>query len=129
MIVVTAPTAKIGCRVVEHLLAAGAPTRVVVRDPARLSTAVRDRVEVVVGSHRDGDVVDRAFAGAEAVFWLMPADLSAPSAEAAYVEASRPAAEALARHGVGHVVGVSALGRGTAPGGATSPARWPWTTC
>jgi uncharacterized protein YbjT (DUF2867 family) len=117
MIVVTAPTAQIGGRVVEQLLAAGAPVRVVARDPARLSPTVRDRVEVVAGSHRDRAVVDEAFAGADAVFWLMPADLQAPSPEAAYVEPTRPAVEAIAARGVGHVVGVSALGRGTAVAG------------
>jgi uncharacterized protein YbjT (DUF2867 family) len=114
MIVITAPTAQIGSRVLEHVLAAGEPTRVVVRDPARLSPAVTDRVEVVVGSHRDAAVVDEAFRGADAVFWLMPAVFDAPSAVDSFVEASRAGAEAVAAHGVGHVVGVSALGRGTA---------------
>jgi uncharacterized protein YbjT (DUF2867 family) len=113
MIVVTAPTAKIGSRVVEHLLAAGEPTRVVVRDPGRLSPTVRERVEVVVGSHRDPATVHKAFTGADAVFWLMPADTRAPDAVAAYTEASRPGVEAIIEHRVGHVVGVSALGRGT----------------
>ncbi|MFJ9426459.1 NAD(P)H-binding protein [Streptomyces sp. NPDC101249] len=113
MIVVTAPTAKIGRRLVERLLHAGEPVRVVARDPGRLPAAVRARVEVVAGSHRDAAVVDRAFAGADAVFWLMPGDLRAPDVRTAYVEGSRPAVEAVAAHGVGHVVGVSALGRGT----------------
>ncbi|WP_405560868.1 NAD(P)H-binding protein [Streptomyces sp. NBC_01180] len=117
MIVVTAPTAKIGRSVVERLLDAGEPVRVVVRDPRRLSPAVRDRVEVVEGSHRDAAVVDQAFAGADAVFWLMPADLRAPDVMTSYVEASRPGVEAVTAHGVPHVVGVSALGRGTAVAG------------
>ncbi|MEU5386913.1 NAD(P)H-binding protein [Kitasatospora cineracea] len=114
MIVVTAPTAKIGRHVVERLLDADQPVRVVVRDPRRLSPAVRDRVEIVQGSHRDAAVVDKAFAGADAVFWLMPGDLRAPDAMTSYVEGSRPGVEAVAAHGVRHVVGVSALGRGTA---------------
>lgn len=37
-----------------------------------------------MGSHGDAAVIDRACAGAEAVFWLAPADPAAPSAEAAY---------------------------------------------
>ncbi|MFI9322001.1 NAD(P)H-binding protein [Kitasatospora aureofaciens] len=114
MIVVTAPTAKIGRRVVEQLLDAGEPVRVIVRDPQRLSPAVRDRVEIVEGSHRHAAAVDKAFAGADAVFWLMPSDLSAPDVMTSYVENSRPGVEAVAAHGVRHVVGVSALGRGTA---------------
>lgn len=112
MIVVTAPTGQIGRRVVQELLAAGAPLRLVVRDPAKLPDAVRGRVEVVEGSHGDPDVVDRAFAGADAVFWLAPPD-AAQTLEQAYVEFTRPAADAIRRHGVNRVVSVTALGRGT----------------
>ena len=46
----------------------------VVRGPSRLDDSVRERVQVVVGSHGDGAVVDEAFAGASAVFWLVPPD-------------------------------------------------------
>jgi uncharacterized protein YbjT (DUF2867 family) len=115
MIVITAPTGDIGGQVVERLLeiAPSEPLRVIVRDPARLAPAVRDRVDVVVGSHADRDVLDRALAGADAVFWLVPPDPRAPSLEVAFSGFTRAAAEAFAAHGVGHVVGVSALGRGT----------------
>ncbi|HEX2319451.1 MAG TPA: NAD(P)H-binding protein [Streptosporangiaceae bacterium] len=57
--------------------------------------------------------VDKAFAGADAVFWLTPPDPRAPSVDAAFVGFTRPAAEAFSTHRVGRVVGVSALGRGT----------------
>jgi uncharacterized protein YbjT (DUF2867 family) len=113
MIVITAPTGLIGHQVLNHVLTSGEPVRVVVRDPARLNDEVRERVEVIEGSHRDPEVVDQAFAGADAVFWLVPADPRAPSVEAAYVGFSRPAVEALPRLGVSRVIGVSALGRGT----------------
>jgi uncharacterized protein YbjT (DUF2867 family) len=117
MIVITTPTGDIGSQVLDALLgsapAAGEKLRVVARDPAKLSDPVRDRVEVVAGSHADPDVVDRAFAGADAVFWLVPPDARAPSLEVAYSGFTAAAAKAFTTHGVGHVVGVSALGRGT----------------
>lgn len=69
--------------------------------------------EVIEGSHGDPAVVDQAFDGADAVFWLTPPDPRAESVEAAYAGFARPAAEALRKHGVKRVVGVSALGRGT----------------
>ncbi|MFG2450943.1 NAD(P)H-binding protein [Streptomyces sp. NPDC048512] len=120
MIVITAPTGNIGRHLLPLLLESapghGEELRVIVRDPARLPDAVRERVEVVTGSHGDADVVDRAFEGADAVFWLVPPD-SSRTPEEAYSGFSRPAAKALATHGVGHVVGVSALGRGTAAAG------------
>lgn len=120
MIVITAPTGQIGGRLLDILLneapARGEELRVVVRDPTKLPDTVRarGRVDVVTGSHGDAAVVDRAFAGADAVFWLVPpAQQAPPSLDAVYSGFTRAAAKAFTAHGVGHVVGVSALGRGT----------------
>lgn len=116
MIVITAPTGNIGRHLLPLLLESapglGEELRVIVRDPARLPDAVRERVEVVSGSHGDAAVVDRAFDGADAVFWLVPPD-SSRTPDTGFRGFARPAANALAVHGVGHVVSVSALGRGT----------------
>ena len=117
MIVVTAATGHIGGQVVEDLLAAGESVRVVVRDPARLAPTITGRVEVVTGSHGDPAVVAEAFDGADAVFWLVPPDPDADSLEASYSGFAGPAIEVFADRGVGHVVGVSALGRGTSVAG------------
>ena len=118
MIVITTPTGQIG-RQVSTLLGSGEELRVIVRDPSGLPAGVRDDLDIVVGSHGDPAVADKAFASADAVFWLVPPDPHAPSGEAAFVGFARPAAEAFARHGVGRVVAVSALGRSTpwAPAG------------
>jgi uncharacterized protein YbjT (DUF2867 family) len=113
MIVITAPTGNIGHQVLANVLAADEPVRVIVRDPARLPASVRDRVEVIQGSHGDPQVAGRAFAGADALFWLLPTDNQAASVEAAYVGFTRPAAEAIRDQGVKRVVDVSALGRHT----------------
>ncbi|MFI9082193.1 NAD(P)H-binding protein [Streptomyces sioyaensis] len=117
MIVITAPTGQIGSRLLEILLGEtrtrGEELRVIVRDPGKLPDVVRARVDVVTGSHGDAEVVDRAFAGADAVFWLVPSTPQAPSLDTMYSGFTRAAAKAFTTHGVGHVVGVSALGRGT----------------
>ena len=117
MIVITTPTGDIGRQVLATLLGSassnGEKLRVIVRDPVRLPGPARDRVDVVAGSHSDADVVDRAFAGADAVFWVVPPDVHAPSLQAAFSGFTGAAAQAFKAHGVGHVVGVSALGRGT----------------
>lgn len=113
MIVITTPTGQIGRQVLASLLGGGEKVRVIARDPTDLPASVREDLDIVVGSHGDTAVVDKAFAGADAVFWLTPPDPLAPSVEAAFVEFTRPAAEAFRRHDVGRVVGVSALGRGT----------------
>jgi uncharacterized protein YbjT (DUF2867 family) len=113
MIVVTTPTGLIGHQVLENILDRGQPIRVIVRDPSHLPSRTLGHVEVLQGSHGDFDTVNRAFAGADAVFWLVPPDPHAESVEAAYVDFTRPATEALRSQGVKRVVGVSALGRGT----------------
>ena len=120
MIVVTAPTGKIGARVVTELLSSGGSLRLIARDASRLSAEVRDRVEVVEGSHGDAAVMDRALAGADALFWLPPPSLlilsdadTTRTLEQTYLDFTRPAVDAVRRHRVGCIVSVTALGRGT----------------
>jgi uncharacterized protein YbjT (DUF2867 family) len=116
MIVITTPTGDIGHQVLDNVLkgaANGEHVRVIVRDASSLPAHVQGRVEVVEGSHGDIDVVTRAFAGADSVFWLTPPDPHANSVEAAYVDFTRPACEAFKTQGVKRVVIVTALGRGT----------------
>ncbi|MBX5463886.1 MAG: NAD(P)H-binding protein, partial [Steroidobacteraceae bacterium] len=113
LIVVTTPRGNIGRQVLERLLQSGSRIRVVDRDPSRLPEHVRQRVEIVAGSHADSSVVNRAFKGADAVFWVCPPDPRSDSVEKAYLEFTRPACEAIRSHRVERVVSVSALGRGT----------------
>jgi uncharacterized protein YbjT (DUF2867 family) len=113
MIVITTPAGQIGRQVLGNLLQSGEQLRVIARDPSQLPAEVREDLDIVEGSHGDAAVADKAFAGADAVLWVTPADRRAPSVEAAFAGFTRPAAEAFNRHGVGRVVGVSMLGRGT----------------
>jgi uncharacterized protein YbjT (DUF2867 family) len=112
MIVITTPTGNIGQQVLEKLLDSGETIRVIARDPSRLSARARERVEVVQGSHSDREVVDRAFEGADSVFWVVPPDFQANNVETRYLEFIRPACEAFKNREVKRVVAVSALGRG-----------------
>jgi uncharacterized protein YbjT (DUF2867 family) len=102
VIVVTTPTGLIGHQVLANLLDSGEEirVRVIARDPSRLSPRDRERVEVVQGSHDNIDVVTRAFAGADSVFWLVPPDYQAESGESAYVDFSRPACDAFKSQGM-----------------------------
>jgi uncharacterized protein YbjT (DUF2867 family) len=113
MIVITTPSGQIGRQVLGNLLDSGEQLRVIARDPSQLPAGVREDLDIVDGSHGDAAVADKAFAGADAVFWLTPPDPRAPSVDAAFAGFTRPAAEAFKKHGIGRVVGVSMLGRGT----------------
>ena len=116
MIVVTTPTGQIGRQVLDNILdrvpAGAEKVRVIVRDPARLPPRVRERVEVVQGSHDDLDVVTEAFSGADSVFWLVPPNPNAESVQGHILDFVRPVCEAIDSQGVARVVGVSTLGRG-----------------
>ena len=114
MIVITTPTGQIGHQILDNILDDAEAIRVIARDPSRLSSHVRERVEVVQGSHDDIDVVTRAFAGADCVFWLVPPTRHADSVEGYYLDFTRPACEAIKSQAVKRVVGVSTLGRGWA---------------
>lgn len=127
MIVVTTPTGQIGRQVLDRLLdapeAAGG-VRVIVRDPARLSARVRERVEradaqrghveVVQGSHADPAVLKAACAGADRLFWLVPPTPSADSVEGHFRDFTEPLCEVIGSLGIERIVGVSTLGRGVA---------------
>ncbi|MDX3380533.1 NAD(P)H-binding protein [Streptomyces niveiscabiei] len=114
MIVLTTPTGQIGRLLLAALTTAGADLRVIARDPARLTPAVRGAVDVVPGSHADPDVLDKAFSGADQVFWLVPPAPSAPTYRAHFDAFTTPLTKALTAHAVRRVVTVSTLGRGIA---------------
>ena len=117
MIVVTTPTGSIGHQLTGRLLDAGEPVRVIVRDPARLTPRVRERAEVVAGSHDDQAVIGPALTGADALFWLVPGNPRAASATDLYLDFTRPACAAITAAGVPRVVAVSTLGRGIVKNG------------
>lgn len=111
MIVVSTPTGNIGSQLLPHLLAAGEQVRVIARDPSKLPSDVRDRVEVVQGASDDPAVIDQALAGADALFWVVPPSFQISDVPAHYLDFTRPAVAAIKAHGVKHVVSVSSLGR------------------
>ncbi|WP_405897477.1 NAD(P)H-binding protein [Streptomyces sp. NBC_00727] len=112
MIVVTAPTGRIGHQVLDALLDGGEKVRVIARDPARIAPEARERVEVVQGSHSDPRVLSEAFEGTDSVLWLVPPNPRADDIREHYLGFTRPACEAVRKRGVRRVVGVSSLGRG-----------------
>ena len=112
MITLTGPTGGIGRHVLSALVERDEPLRIVSRNPQNVPEHIRRRVEVVEGSHADPAVMDQALRGARALFWLVNGDPSAHDPFEAYVGFSVPAAAAIVRHDVQHVVSVSALGRG-----------------
>ncbi len=112
MIVITTPTGDIGHRVLEHVLQGNEPVRVIAREPSRIPQEIRERIEIVRGSHGDAATIEKALTGADALFWLVPPDMILNSVDEAYVGFTKPAAETIKKTGVKRLVVVSALGRG-----------------
>src|SRR5258706_13767262 len=101
MIVITTPTGQIGRQVLGNLLDSGEQLRVIARDPSQLPAEVREDLDIVDGSHGDAAVVDKAFADADAVFWLTQAAPRPSSVEAAFARLTRPPPRAFKMHGAG----------------------------
>jgi len=111
MIVVTTPTGFIGSKLVGDLLAVGERVRVIVRDPNKLAPPLRAQVDAIQGSSDDPAVLERALAGAESIFLVVPPTLSAPDMNAHYLGFTRPVIAAMQQNGVKRVVTVSGVGR------------------
>ncbi|WP_276355967.1 NmrA family NAD(P)-binding protein [Cohnella caldifontis] len=82
--------------------------------PSRLSSRVRERAEIVEGSHDDINVLNKAFEGAHTVFWLVPPDPRAESIQRHVLNYIQPLCDAIRTQGVKRVIGISSLGRGIA---------------
>ncbi|QSQ14783.1 NmrA family NAD(P)-binding protein [Myxococcus landrumensis] len=120
-IVINTPNGNIGRSLALRLLEAGESLTVISRSEEKVAELVARGAKVVVGSTDDAAVLDRAFSGAKAVFWLTP-----PPARPDFIEWSEGLARLAARkakeHGVARVVVLSSIGaqsgRGTGPVGA-----------
>lgn len=123
MIVVTTPTGSIGSRLVEQLAAAKEAVRVVARHPDKLGATLRERVEVVQGSSDDAGVLERALAGAESLFLVVPPFFGAPNVTAHYLRFTQAAISAMQASGVKRVVTVSGIGGADGDAGVVTSAQ------
>lgn len=100
---------RIGRHVVVQALEAGHDVAVLVRDPSRLGVDP-NRVRVVTGTADDGDAVDRAVAGADAVISAIGPDGNTPDQVERLRSGMRRTIEAMQRHGVRRIVNLSGAG-------------------
>jgi uncharacterized protein YbjT (DUF2867 family) len=108
MIVITTPTGDIGRQILQHVVHGSEPVRVVARDPSRIPKEIRQRIEVIQGSHGDAAIIEKALTGADALFWLIPPEpfMNMNSVDEAYANFTRPAAKAITKCAVKRVVSV-----------------------
>ena len=112
MIVVTTPTGNIGRVVVQKLLNAGKSVRVIARDPSKLSQQVRDKADIVKGSHNDTKLVTEALKGADSVFFCCPPSMQATNVEEYYASFAKAVAAGIKANSVKRAVTITSGGRG-----------------
>ncbi|PJJ73326.1 uncharacterized protein YbjT (DUF2867 family) [Diaminobutyricimonas aerilata] len=108
-IAVTTPTGNVGSRLVPLLVQAGERPRVLARDAAKLSDAVRAAADVVEVDQGDADAVVAATEGVDALYWVDPPTEDDDPA-AGYARMGAVAARAVRENGIPRVVFQSSSG-------------------
>ncbi len=115
MILITGATGTNGSEAVKQLLAAGAPVRALVRNPAKATDLSAAGVEVVAGDLADVASLEAALQGVERAYLIAPVDSRSVELQANFIQAAKSA-------GTRHIVKLSSIGADT-----NSPitfARW-----
>lgn len=119
MYVITGATGNTGSVVAERLLEAGQKVRVVGRDPKRLEKFTRKGAESFIADVTDAGALTKAFAGAKAVYAMIPPNIGAPDVRAYMESVSDALRSAIGKSGIRHAVVLSSVGadksHGTGP--------------
>src|SRR5580658_1128477 len=110
MYVITGATGNTGSVVAERLLEAGQKVRVVGRDPKRLEKFTEKGAESFAADATDGRALTNAFAGAKAVYAMIPPNIGAPDVRAYMESASDALRSAIGKNGVKYAVVLSSFG-------------------
>jgi uncharacterized protein YbjT (DUF2867 family) len=109
-VVITGASGHVGGELARRLLARGRKVRVVGREAPRLQPLVELGAEPVVGSVEDRAFLTQAFAGAQAVFAMIPPNAAAHDVRAYQRRIAEAYAGALAAAGVSYAVSLSSIG-------------------
>ncbi len=110
MYVVTGATGHTGNVVAKALLTKGEKVRVVGRNPDRLKPLVAQGAEPFSADLSDTASIAKAFAGAKAVYVMMPPNLASPDFRGFQNRVTDAVAAALKSAGIMHVVTLSSIG-------------------
>ncbi|MGH9691605.1 MAG: NAD(P)H-binding protein [Candidatus Acidiferrales bacterium] len=110
MYVITGATGNTGSVVAEKLLAAGQKIRVIGRDAKRLERFTKKGAEASVADATDAEALTKAFSGAEAVYAIVPPNISSPDVSAYQERVTDALASAIDKNGVRYAVVLSSFG-------------------
>jgi uncharacterized protein YbjT (DUF2867 family) len=99
MYVITGATGNTGSVVADRLLQAGQKVRVVGRDPKRLEKFTQKGAESFIADATDAGTLTNAFAGAKAVYAMIPPNIGAPDVRAHEESVSDALRSAITKNG------------------------------
>lgn len=110
MYVITGATGNTGSVVAERLLAQGEKVRVVGRDLRRLERFTQKGAEPFIAEATDAGALTKAFAGAKAVYAMVPPDMASPDYRGHQEIVSDTLRSAIQKNGVKYAVVLSSFG-------------------
>ena len=116
MYAILGATGHTGSVAAEKLLAAGQKVRVIGRDAKRLERFSQKGAEAVVADATNAAALEKAFAGARAVYALIPPNIGAPDVRANQEKVSDAVSAAIQKSGIAYVVLLSSFGADKASG-------------
>jgi uncharacterized protein YbjT (DUF2867 family) len=119
MYVITGATGNTGSVIAERLLAEGKKVRVVGRDPKRLERFTQNGAESFIADAADAGALTNAFAGAKAVYAMIPPNIASPDVRAHEDSVSDALRFAIEKNAIKYAVVLSSVGadksHGTGP--------------
>ncbi len=119
MYVITGATGNTGSVVAERLLTEGKKVRVVGRDPKRLERFTQNGAESFIADATDAGALTKAFAGATAVYAMIPPNIASMDVRAYEDSVSDALRSAIETNGIRYAVVLSSVGadksHGTGP--------------
>jgi uncharacterized protein YbjT (DUF2867 family) len=108
--VVTGAAGNVAKPLTLQLLAAGHAVTVIGRNEKNLEPLLRAGAQAAIGSVEDLSFLKEVFAGANAIFTMVPTDIFTPDLQAQHELIGSNYAEAIATNDITHVVNLSAIG-------------------
>jgi uncharacterized protein YbjT (DUF2867 family) len=111
-IVIAAASGNIGRRAAQKVVQAGVETILLTRQPEKLADLVAQGATVKPISSDDTQGLIEATQDADALFWVTPPKLDAPSLRDWYIQTATTGAKAVRENSIKRVVNISSLGAG-----------------
>jgi len=110
MYAITGATGNTGSVIATRLLSRGEKVRAIGREAGRLGGFVQKGAEAFVADVTDAGALTKAFAGAKAVYAMIPPDVAAPDVKGYQERVSDALVTAIKNAGVGYAVVLSSIG-------------------